>query len=524
MPTLIFALPRQPILRSTTLLRRCLQSLFCFFYLFSAAQAFAQNRMPATIEASLRAANIQPEALSVTILRADQASPFVSQSAERSMSPASSMKLLTTLVALDELGPSFRWKTQFLSERVVERGVLRGSLYLRGGGDPNLTWDKLAVLLRNLRNQGIRKIAGDIILDRTYFQPSRPDLGAPPFDESPTAYYNVIPDALLIHSNLISLALDATTDTIRVQLGNPLADIKLINHLTLNDLPCKAWDKASLQPSIEINRRRSIELLLTGSFPKQCQATAHLNLLDRNLYIESTLRALWTEMGGSWQGHTRDGETPANATLLVERESETLAEIIRFTNKFSDNSMARGLYLSLGAEALAKQPTDQNQSVSTLSTAAAAETRIRQWLARHQIDDQGIVLDNGSGLSRIERLSTAQLAQILQVALHDPWYPEFASSFPIAALDGTMRKRLKASAAEQRARIKTGTLKNALAVAGYVRDLHNIDWIVVAFINDEAAPQGKDALDNLIAWLASGELSASEHVNQHSSDITNQSR
>jgi D-alanyl-D-alanine carboxypeptidase/D-alanyl-D-alanine-endopeptidase (penicillin-binding protein 4) len=449
------------------------------------------------------------------------------------MSPASSMKLLTTLVALDELGPSFRWKTSFLSEQPVERGVLRGPLYLRGGGDPNLTWDKLALLLRSLRNQGIRKIAGDIVLDRTYFQPSRPDLGALPFDESPTAYYNVIPDALLIHSNLVSLALDANTDTIRVQLATPLADIKLINHLTFNELPCKEWDQAGLKPSIEINRRRSVELLLTGSFPKRCQATANLNVLDRNLYIESTLRALWAEMGGSWQGHTRDGETPANAMLLAERESETLAEIIRLTNKFSDNGMARGLYLSLGAEALAKQSTDLIQSGDTASrlhqgtvtsTAAASEIRIRQWLARHQIADQGIVIDNGSGLSRAERLSTAQLAQILQVALHDSWYPEFASSFPIAALDGTMRKRLKASAAEQRARIKTGTLKNALAIAGYVRDLNNIDWIVVAFINDEAAPQGKDALDNLMTWLASGELSDTGNINHHSSDIANKNR
>lgn len=509
-------------------------TLFCPLYASQVLAQTSQANLPGVIDESLINAGISPASLSVTILRADQAMPVVAQQAERSMRPASSMKLLTTLAALDELGPQFRWKTRLLSLQKPERGVLRGALYLQGGGDPNLSWDRLAILLRTLRNQGIRKIAGDIILDRAYFQPSRPDLGIPAFDESPTAYYNVIPDALLVHSNLISLKLEANAESIQTRLATPFADIKIINHLSFNELPCSDWDKAELKPVIEIIRRRNIELSLTGSFPKHCQATAHLNLLDRNLYIESMVRALWSEMGGSWQGHTRDGITPADASVVAELDSATLADTIRLTNKFSDNSMARLLYLSLGAEtlkraaatdvALKHTPTATPTIAPVTTTAAASEQRIRQWLARHGIDDTGIVLDNGSGLSRTERLSTNQLAQILQSGWRDLWLPEFASSFPIAGLDGTMRKRLKDSVAEQRARIKTGTLKNALAIAGYVRDLHDVTWIVVAFINDDAAPQGKQALDILIAWVASGILSHTSGIAPHSSVLPSEPR
>jgi D-alanyl-D-alanine carboxypeptidase/D-alanyl-D-alanine-endopeptidase (penicillin-binding protein 4) len=120
------------------------------------------------------------------------------------------------------------------------------------------------------------------------------------------------------------------------------------------------------------------------------------------------------------------------------------------------------------------------------------------------IDDQGFVIENGSGLSRSERISAKQMSSFLLHLSQSNWFPEFSASLPIVAVDGTMRKRLVGTVAAARARIKTGTLRDTVAVAGYVRDQQNRHWVVVGMINHEYAAKARPALDALIAWVASG--------------------
>lgn len=467
-----------------------------FIGIFYSGTLLAQGNLPERTEQAFNTSPVPASALSAVVIAADAQTPVLSQNAGLSVSPASTMKLLTTLVALEELGPVFRWKTRVYAAQALKKDSLNGNLYLKGGGDPNFTQEKLSTMLRNLRNQGLRKIQGDIVLDRSYFQPERPDVGAPAFDESPDAYYNVIPDALLVNSNISAFTIDsANQNKIDIRLLTPLDKLVFANHLHFNDKPCSAWESEWLPPVVTPLRKEQLEIRLAGGFPRNCKVTANLNLLDRNQYIAHMIRNLWQEMGGSWRGQVIDGTTPENAILLTEQSSETLADTIRIVNKHSDNAMARILYLTLGAEA-SLNPGE--------NTAQAADRRIRNWLARHQISDQGLVLENGSGLSRNERITANQLAGLLQVAAHSNWNPEFMSSLPIAALDGTMRKRLKGSAADSRARIKTGTLKNSVAIAGYVRDNKDQQWIVVGIINHEQASKAKAALDELIQWVAAG--------------------
>ena len=103
-----------------------------------------------------------------------------------------------------------------------------------------------------------------------------------------------------------------------------------------------------------------------------------------------------------------------------------------------------------------------------------------------------------------ERLSATQLSALLQSASRSRWYPEFAASLPIAALDGTMKNRLVGVAAAGNARLKTGTLRDVAALAGFVRDVHGRDWVVSAFVNDPQAARGRAVLDRLVAWVADG--------------------
>lgn len=475
---------------------RRLASVIVFF---CAAQTLhAQSVLPATVSEALVKADLPAQALSVWVapVSAASAAPTLAVQADRAMSPASTMKLVTTMIALDELGPTYRWKTAMLSDATIKNETLRGTLYLRGGGDPNLSWDKLEQMLRSLRAQGIRKISGDIVLDRSFFQPGRFDVDAAPFDDTPDAYYNVIPDALLVHSNLVAFSLESSASKITVRTSPPMSKVGIENHLMLDDRNCAEWEAGWKAPAVEVARSKSVNIILSGSFPRNCKAATELNTLERNLYIERVVQALWREIGGSWNGTVRDGVTQAGAKLLVERQSETLADTIRIVNKRSDNVMARLLYLTLGAE--------QAKSGHYQSSLQAANDKVIGWFNKHGIDPGGMVLENGSGLSRLERISPAQLAAVLKVAGHSNWFAEYASSMPIVAVDGTMSKRLKGTAAEGRARIKTGTLKNTVAVAGYVRDSYDENWIVVAMINNDDVSKGRSVLDELLVWVANG--------------------
>ncbi len=462
----------------------------------AAVSSHAQGSLPVEVTAALQAAQIEPTSLSALVMPIQGGVPRLAHLDQRSMAPASTLKLVTTLVALEELGPVFRWHTQLLSQSDIKGSTLRGPLYLRGGGDPNLSWDSLRTLFRSLRSQGVRRLEGDLILDRSFFQPTRPDVGAPAFDESPDSYYNVIPDALLLNGNLIEFTLESDQQQATVRTQPPLDGFHVDASFSLTDSRCEAWDDNWDKPRIERKANGNTVLQLRGAFPRNCRTTTRLSLLDRNLYIERFARAFWKELGGSWRGQARDGLTPTDARLLCEHNSSTMAEAIRTVNKASDVTMARTLYLTLGT----LLPTEGRSDNAFQN----ADTAVKAWFAKRGIADDGLVLENGSGLSRLERISTRQLAALLQVGASSNWYAEYANSLPIVALDGTMRKRLAQSAAAGRARIKTGTLRDAVSAAGYVRDASQRDWIVVAIINHPEASKGRPALDALIHWVARG--------------------
>nr|WP_315485368.1 D-alanyl-D-alanine carboxypeptidase/D-alanyl-D-alanine-endopeptidase [uncultured Undibacterium sp.] len=484
----------------------------CLPIVTAQAQTQAQQSLPQSVTQALQQAGVPTSALAVMVQPVDRSAPKLAIHEDMPMSPASTMKLVTSGIALEELGPTYRWKTQLLSDvaskitsnRRTKKNTLRGSLYLRGGGAPDLSWDRLGTMLRTLYDRGIHRIEGDLILDRSYFQPSRFDLNLPPFDETPDAYYNVIPDALLVNSNLTSFELDSTQKKMQARMSPPVARVRLNNRMTLSDFPCAQWEQRWIPPSIKTDHRHRTTITLSGEFPRDCKITNSLNILDRNLYIESLVRQLWTEMGGQWTGHAIDGVVPPTATVLVEKSSDSLADNLRIINKRSDNAMTRLLYLSLGAELSADLSAGLSTKVTGVTSFNAAQERIRQWMRQQGIDDQGFVIENGSGLSRTERISAKQMSLLLLHLSQSNWFAEFSASLPIVAVDGTMRKRLVGTVAAARARIKTGTLRDTVAVAGYVRDQQNQHWVVVGMINHEYAAKARPALDALIAWVASG--------------------
>jgi D-alanyl-D-alanine carboxypeptidase/D-alanyl-D-alanine-endopeptidase (penicillin-binding protein 4) len=471
------------------------------------ASGHAADALPAAVTQELARQGLPVSALSYRIAPLAghvAASPPQALGEHRSMNPASAMKLLTTLAALDMLGPAHRWSTAMLADGASQDGELKGNLYLLGGAEPNLGWERLGGMLRTLRNSGIVSIRGDLVLDRSLFQPARMDLGAAPFDDTPDAWYNVIPDALTVSDYLIDYTLSSDASGVVVQTTPPLSAVTVVNRMVLNDLPCGEWDETWRQPEVQAGADGAVRIVLSGAFPRNCRASVALATLERDLYMERLVRALWQELGGQWRGRVREGKVPAGAVKLAERQFETLGETVRTINKASHAVKARLLYLMLGATSTgpAQDATKESPGLPTLER---ARRRVLDWVAAQGVDPAGIVIENGAGLSRHERLSAAQLLALLQRAASNRWYPEFAASLPIAALDGTMRRRLKDSPAAGSARLKTGTLRDVAALAGYLRDVRGQDWAVAAFVNDPQGDKGRAVLDGLMDWIAQGQ-------------------
>jgi D-alanyl-D-alanine carboxypeptidase/D-alanyl-D-alanine-endopeptidase (penicillin-binding protein 4) len=466
----------------------------------------AQAQLPEPVMSVLRANNIPEDAVSALVLRDDKT--ILSHLADHPMQPASTMKLVTTLVSLERLGPVFRGRTELRTAGEIDGSVLRGDLYLRGGADADFTTEALETMLRSLRDQGIRTIRGQLVVDRQLFQPARLDLNVPPFDESPEAYYNVIPDAALINKNMLQLDLRSTPAKLKIAVQPELQGVTVASSMQLIDADCSKWEDGWQTPEAIPQAGGGIKVVLHGTFPKNCVASDSINVIDRQAYLDRLFRATWKRLGGRIAGATTEGTTPAITHLLAEHVARALPEIVRDTNKPSDNTLARTLFLSLGAlEAdplLGSHPQTAATAAGPETTLARADQAVRSWMREHGIDDTGLVLENGSGLSRTERITPIQMGGVLQAGLRSNWAPEFEASMPIVAVDGTMRRRLHDSPAAGRARMKTGTLRNVTAIAGYVPDASGRQCVVVAMVNSELVSNGhgRAVLDALVDWVA----------------------
>jgi D-alanyl-D-alanine carboxypeptidase/D-alanyl-D-alanine-endopeptidase (penicillin-binding protein 4) len=457
-----------------------------------AAAPMTGEMLPPTVAAALKAVAIPPSAVAVYVQEVGAALPRLSINAARPMNPASVMKLVTTYAALGMLGPAYTWKTEVRADAPVTNGRLAGDLYVKGSGDPKLTFEQFWLLLRQVRAQGIRDIDGDLVLDRSIFQLS--PAGEADFDDQPLRAYNVRPDALLVGFKAIRLALSADTVNRSVQVvAEPQpANLDVVNRIRLGNNGCGDW-KDALRADLARHGER-FRLVVTGSYSAACgQKNWLLGVMPHELYVRGVFEQLWSELGGSIKGGVRDGAAPASARLVAMIESPGLAEIVRDINKFSNNVMARQLFLTLGLES-GKRPARPED----------ADAAIRGWLAAHGLSFPEMVLENGSGLSRQERVTAESLGRLLQAAWKSALMPEFVASLPLAAVDGTMKKRFNGNGAAGQMHIKTGTLEGVKSIAGYVLDHKGRNQSVVFIINHPNAQSAQAAQDALLQWVYQG--------------------
>ncbi|HLY96242.1 MAG TPA: D-alanyl-D-alanine carboxypeptidase/D-alanyl-D-alanine-endopeptidase [Sideroxyarcus sp.] len=478
---------------------RSLAAIFALGFLASAHAA----PLPLTVSQELKKAHIPQSAIAVEVREVGRHVPLISINAQHAMNPASTMKLLTTFAGLDLLGPAYTWKTEAWIDGELKDGVLNGNLVLKGYGDPKFTIEQFWLWLSELRARGLREIRGDLVLDRSFFD--LPSYDPAKFDNDPVRAYNVSPDALLLNFNTLRLRYMPDGNSLKVVSEPPLDGVTVDNRLAPNgdQVNCDNWDdQFSVQPTGD-------SVVLQGDYPTGCgEREQNLSVLPHTNYVGALFRAVWKELGGSLRGKEHDGLVGGSAKLFSVHHSEPLSAIIRDINKFSNNVMARQLFLTLGEAGPAmnepapstgtdrdggfgKHPLSIERSVFTVQT----------WLARNRMDFQEVVLENGAGLSRSERISAAHMAQLLQQAYDHPLSAELQASLPILGVDGSVRKRLRESPAASHAHLKTGTLEGVKTIAGFVRSESGKEWIVVFFINHPYAKGGQGAQDALIEWV-----------------------
>ncbi len=463
-------------------------SFLCLAAASSRGAAADIATLPPGVQQALRNAGVPASAVGVWVQDVGSAKPALAVNPRQPLNPASVMKLLTTSAALDLLGPAHTWKTDALSNGGLSDGVLAGDLHLRGSGDPKLTIEALWLWMREMRARGLREIRGDIVLDRSLFDLGTPDPGG--FDAQPLRAYNVIPDALLLNFKALQLTFVPGPGQRVAVLAEPLpAQLEVLSLLKAVDGGCDNW-RGGLRYDLTTQGERA-RLVFTGTYPASCgERSWSLAPLDHRQYAESLVRELWRETGGTLGGTVRDGTVPPGAQLFSSHESPPLADQIRDINKWSNNVMARQLFLSLGA-ASGRAPVRE----------ADGEAAIRTWLKSRDLSMPELVLENGSGLSRRERISAEGLGRLLLFAWASPTMPEFVSSMPVYGVDGTLKKRGNGNGNGGRAHLKGGTLDGVRCVAGYVLDRNGRRHAVAWLVNHANAGATQAAQDALIDWI-----------------------
>lgn len=440
--------------------------------------AAAAQALPPEIESALVRSGLPRDAVVLLVADVDPARPpRLAHRAEVPVNPASIAKVATTFAALELLGPGFTWTTRASIDGPVVDGTLVGNLYLQGSGDPKLVMERLWLLLRRVRALGIERIAGDIVIDPSAFEPVTDEPGA--FDGEPLRPYNASPEALLVNFKSVVLTFRPRVDgTVAVIADPPLAGVEWPASLPGAPGECGDW---RAQVRLDFASLRRPQLL--GHYPLACGERGWaLAFPDARGYAARALAGLWKEIGGGLAGQVVRDRVPADAVPLAETVSPTLAEVVRDINKYSNNLMAQQVFLTLSLQARG------------LGSRAGSREVLGTWW-RERIGPDVPVFDNGSGLSRDERATAAQLARLLQYAWASPLMPELAASLPAAGTDGTLRRgKLQA------AHLKTGSLRDVWGVAGYVHGPGGQRRVLVAIANHPRAGALRPVAEALVAW------------------------
>lgn len=470
-------------------MRHVLRQSSLFLLIFFTSIVHGQSELPASVSSTLTIRDIPLQHVSIYVEDLDQRKVLLDVNSDVPRNPASTIKLLTTLAALDMLSPAYKWKTEIYLLGPLKDGVVEGDLLIKGYGDPFLTTEKFWGMLRELRQRGINEIAGDLLIDDSYFDVPASDPGA--FDGEPLRAYNVAPNALLLNFKIVQyhFAPKENMSGVDLRVEPQLNNLKIVNQLDVVNRSCRGY-----QRGITVSANESVDqITFSGDFPGRCRSyTMGRTVLDHNRYAYGLFSSLWSEVGGKFSGSWRAARVEEDAEPYLVFDSLPLGEIISLVNKHSNNVMARQLLYTLGAETMGAPATEKT-----------GRQAIVNWLSGHGLEVPELVLDNGAGLSRDSRISARHMGDLLRLGYRISFMPEFLSSLSLSGLDGTMARRFRNEPLTGMAHAKTGSLDHVAGLAGYLqtRSGRRLSVVVVLNHTDVHRGPGEEVQTALLKWL-----------------------
>jgi len=465
-----------------------------FFYITDISSAYAYSpetepSLPEEITSLFQRHKIPLDSISLYIIDPLSKEPLLLFNEDTPRNPASTIKLLTTMAALEILGPSYVWQTDFYIDGKLDDGRLDGDLILKGGGDPFLSKENLWHILFSLQARGIRHIEGDLVIDDSLFED---ESGSPAdFDNKPYRVYNIFPDAALVNFNAQEFILIPDADKVHIYTDPPAANLHIDNKVK----PAKGNCFANKKPLILHITHHADETVarFSGDYPVDCgEKNIIRSVLPQDEYIYGVFKSMWQQLGGTLSGSYRNASQQFSGDPFYSWQSLPLSEIIKDINKYSNNVMSRQLLLTMAMESRGI-PGNRDSGIEA----------VKNWLESINIHAPELLIENGSGLSRKSRITAKHLGKLLEYAYQSPLQPEFMASFPLAGNDGTMRKRLNGDMPAGSARIKTGLLDDVRTMAGYIRSRNGREFIVIALQNYPGIHKqiGTEIQDEIIHWL-----------------------
>jgi len=443
--------------------------------------------LPAGINAAINKSGIPKNDISIYIKEVGNSNRVVaSLNADKVRTPASVIKVLSTYAAVLKLGFDYRWPTKFYMNGKVKSGVLHGDLLVKGFGDPTLSTKDLAGIVANIKAKGIRRITGNIVIDRSYFKVGTKDNSG--FDQHTYSPYNAMPDAMMFNERISTICVSPKQN--RVSKKVPDGSYRVVNNLKPVNKPCKgrySW------PSFKVDKsQKTTTVLLRGPISKKC-GTRNLCQVITKPYksFYYALKDALQKSGVVVNGGFRLNKISKNAKELFTHYSKPLEKIISKTAKKSNNLYARHLMLLLGAKMYG--------APSTLSKGRQAVAYILK--SRGALKQGSLHIDNGCGLSRSSKITAKILAGVYDHA-YLKYGQRWMNTLSIAGVDGTIRRRFRGTVVRNRAWMKTGTLKRVKNIGGYVKSKNGRLYTVVILVNTKKGNWRASQLQNsIIKWL-----------------------
>ncbi|MEU4218236.1 D-alanyl-D-alanine carboxypeptidase/D-alanyl-D-alanine-endopeptidase [Actinoplanes sp. NPDC026623] len=458
----------------------------------------SDTALVATLDQVLANARLAGSTTALQVRDAASGEIIYSHNADQRVIPASNEKLMTSVAALEVLGAGYQFHTIARYSGTKSGKTVSGNLYLRGQGDPTLTYAQFDAIATAVARAGITKFTGSLVADDTWFD--RTPLGLdwswqdePYGDNAPISALTVAADA---NYNTGAVAVltkpgSAAAKAGVVTLAPANTVVKIVNKTVTG--------KAGTANTVSATRSHGTNTItVAGSIPLAGAAkTSLLSVLDPTQVAIGVFRDALKRHGVTVTGANTTGATPSTAKTITDHASITLGKLLPYFLKLSNNGHAELLTKAMGR---AKTPA----SAGSWSTGLAAGTAALKAIG---VDTTRITMGDGSGLSRRDWLTTAQVATLLQAAQSRPWFATWYAALPIAGdpsplIGGTLASRMRDTPAAGNLHGKTGTLTGVNALSGYVTDRSGRK-LLFSSISNAAQSNVSDILDTAAVAMAS---------------------